>query len=113
MATTQKKSTSHRSSNGNRNHTDVADDLKKVIAEARELLEASGEEITSSHNFTALRERLDEGIATVKTEIEKRREQLDDLGKRGRSEIEQRPYMAVGIALGVGALIGILAGRRD
>jgi ElaB/YqjD/DUF883 family membrane-anchored ribosome-binding protein len=107
MPTTNRKTTS----NNNRNNADIADDLKKVIAEARELLEATGEE--KAHNgMAALRERLDEGLETVKSELEKRRGQFDDYSERGRDEISQRPYIALGAALGVGAIIGAIFSSR-
>jgi ElaB/YqjD/DUF883 family membrane-anchored ribosome-binding protein len=89
-------------------------DLQAVVADAEALLRATaghaGEKIQEARaraeeSLAAARERL------VDTEDDALR-QARELVSNGEEYVRQNPWAAVGIAAGVGVLVGLLLGRR-
>jgi len=88
---------------------DTTQDLKELLHEAEQALsDTTGE---AGEKFVELRERLRAAVkksgfsfSNIRSETVRRAKQADTL-------IRDNPYYAVGVAAGVGALIGILVSR--
>jgi ElaB/YqjD/DUF883 family membrane-anchored ribosome-binding protein len=98
MSTTTEKTESH-----------TAADLKSLLHEAEQALSSTAGEAGDKFDElrTRLRSALNEGahsLERLRTEATRRAKQADQL-------VRENPYYAVGIAAGVGALIGILVSR--
>jgi ElaB/YqjD/DUF883 family membrane-anchored ribosome-binding protein len=88
----------------------TADDLKALLHEAEQALSstagAAGDKFDELRN--RLRSALDSGrysFDRLRAEATRRAQQADDL-------VRQNPYYAIGIAAGIGAVIGILVSRN-
>lgn len=84
----------------------VLDDLKRVLADAEQLFSTATEEAQgrSAETLQGLRERL----ARLESELGARAREGAQQAERYVSE---NPWQAVGIAAGVGLLLGVLLGR--
>jgi ElaB/YqjD/DUF883 family membrane-anchored ribosome-binding protein len=62
-----------------------------------------------------LREKLEKGIAKAKEVCDRLQDQTAAAAKAADKTIREHPYQAVGVAFGVGVLLGVLAmwSRRD
>jgi ElaB/YqjD/DUF883 family membrane-anchored ribosome-binding protein len=92
----------------------LMEDLRAVIADAEELLKATakqtGERIAAARakaeeSLKAAKARLAEDKAAVMAKTKAAAKAADD-------HVRANPWMAVGIAAGVGFVLGILAARR-
>ena len=92
----------------------LVEDLKAVVADAEELLKASasqtGERIAAARakaeeSLKAAKARLAEEKAAVMAKTKAAAKATDDY-------VRGNPWMAVGIAVAVGFVLGILAARR-
>jgi ElaB/YqjD/DUF883 family membrane-anchored ribosome-binding protein len=81
----------------------IMSDLKAVIADAEELLRATADQ--AGPKVREVRERAEESLAAA-------REHLKDAGVELDSQVRKNPWAAVGIAAGVGLIIGILLSRK-
>jgi ElaB/YqjD/DUF883 family membrane-anchored ribosome-binding protein len=88
----------------------LLEDLKEVVRDGEELLRAGAEDL--SERSAAAREKLAAALEAAKETQEKMREQVIVGARATDRAIRQHPYQAIGIALGVGLLIGVLAARR-
>lgn len=91
-------------------HADATlDELKSLLAEAEKALASAGD--TATEEVTALRGRLrdalDEGKAGARRVYERAKAQAH----RADEAIHTHPYVAIGIAAGVGLLAGALISR--
>jgi ElaB/YqjD/DUF883 family membrane-anchored ribosome-binding protein len=84
---------------------------KRIDAIRTELKEKGPEAVEKSLGElkTGFEGRLDD----VRESIENARESLDDVLETGRTTIQERPLMAVGVAVAVGVVIGLLLGRKS
>ena len=90
------RSKSSRSESTNTSHLQVLlHDAEKALSNTAG---AAGEKITE------LRERMRDALEAGRAEATRRAKQADEL-------VHEHPYYAVGIAAGIGALIGILISR--
>lgn len=85
------------------------EDLKALLREAEQALSGAAGDAGESFDElrTRLRAALDQGrfsLENIKAETLRRAKQADSL-------VRENPYYAVGIAAGIGALIGILVSR--
>lgn len=89
-------------------------DLKVVAADAQELLTLTAGQTGEKAAELRLRlqERLDRANAEVRRLQEAAWERARDAGKAADHFVHDRPWTAVGIAAGVGLVIGLLANRR-
>jgi len=78
-------------------------ELRDVVAAAEELLAA-----TSSDNAERIKEMRDRTV----TALQGARERLEGAGGEIEERVKQHPYAALGIAAGVGLIIGILLTRK-
>jgi ElaB/YqjD/DUF883 family membrane-anchored ribosome-binding protein len=90
--------------------TTLTDDVKQLLHEAEQALAHTGDD--ANEKVDELRERLrtviDDGshsFARLRREAIRRTKQADEL-------VRENPYYAIGIAAGVGALLGFLISRR-
>ncbi len=90
--------------------SDPADaELRNLLLEAEQALgETVGE---AGDKFNELRERLRTALHNGEFSLERIREETIRRAKQADQLVRENPYYAIGIAAGVGALIGIIASR--
>jgi ElaB/YqjD/DUF883 family membrane-anchored ribosome-binding protein len=92
----------------------LAQDLRVVISDAEELLRATASQ--AGEKVSAARERIQESLRHAKLKLADVEEMLIDKGKlaaRATDEyVHDHPWRAVGIAAGIGLIIGMLISRR-
>jgi ElaB/YqjD/DUF883 family membrane-anchored ribosome-binding protein len=96
------------------NREKLVSDLRKVIDDADEILrETAG---VAGEKIAVLRGRITEHLNDAKARLEVVESQLVDKTKAAAQAadefVNESPWQAVGIAAGVGVLLGILLGRR-
>lgn len=92
----------------------LVQDLRVVVADAEELLRATAGQ--AGEKVAVARERIQESLAAAKARLAVAQEELIERTKqaaRATDEyVHENPWRAVGIAAGVGVIIGLLIGRR-
>ncbi|HZS69194.1 MAG TPA: DUF883 family protein [Burkholderiales bacterium] len=79
------------------------DDLRALIADAEELLRATADQ--AGPRVQEARERAEESLRNA-------RERLEGAGRELDTQVREHPWAAVGVAAGIGLVIGILLGRK-
>jgi ElaB/YqjD/DUF883 family membrane-anchored ribosome-binding protein len=87
------------------------DELKALLAEAEQALSATGE--AASEEMSALRVRLRGALAQGKVTARHALEIAKEKAAKADEAIHTHPYIAIGIAAGVGVLLGALICRRS
>jgi ElaB/YqjD/DUF883 family membrane-anchored ribosome-binding protein len=85
-------------------------DLKEVVQDGEELLRAGADDLGERSN--AAREKLAAAVESAKEMQHRLQERAVAGAKAADVYIRANPYQAIGIALGVGLLIGVLASRK-
>ncbi|MFA5628256.1 MAG: DUF883 family protein [Thiohalomonadaceae bacterium] len=89
-------------------------DFKKVVADAEELLKATAKH--GGEELHDVRARAEESIRAVKARLTEEGVELMDRTKHAAKAtdayIHKNPWQAIGIAAGVGLVVGLLTGRR-
>ncbi len=92
----------------------LAQDLKIVIADAEELLRATAGQ--AGEKVAVAREKIQDSLHRAKVKLAEVEDVLVDTSKqaaRATDEyVHEHPWGAVGIAAGIGLVIGLLVGRR-
>ncbi len=92
----------------------LAQDLKIVAADVEELLRLTANQV--GDKVAAAREKAQENLHRAKVKLAEVEDIMIDKGKlaaRATDEyVHDNPWRAVGIAAGVGLVIGLLIGRR-
>jgi len=92
----------------------LVQDLKLVIADAEDLLKATAAQ--AGEKVAAARERIQDRIHSAKIKLAEAEEALmlkTRQAARVTDEfVHENPWYAVGIAAGVGLVVGMLIGRR-
>ena len=92
----------------------LAQDLKIVISDAEELLRATASQ--AGEKVAAAREKVQDSLHRAKVKLAKAEEVLIDQGKQAARATDEyvhdHPWRAVGVAAGIGFVIGLLIGRR-
>ena len=92
----------------------LAQDLRIVISDAEELLRATASQ--AGEKAAAAREKIQDSLRNAKIKLSEVEDILIDRGKeaaRAADEyVHDHPWRAVGIAAGVGLIIGMLISRR-
>ena len=83
--------------------SELMDDLKAVIADAEELLHATADQ--AGPKVREVRARAEESLRHA-------REHLSGVGAELDDKVRANPWAAVGIAAGVGLVVGILLSRK-
>ncbi len=85
-------------------------EMHTLAADARALLHATSE--VAGDKVTEARNRLSTALERSKELYDGARERAIAGGKAGDKLVRDNPYTALGIAAGVGALVGYILGRR-
>jgi len=89
-------------------------DLKIVVADAEELLKVTAGQ--AGEKVAAAREKISESLQEAKQQLRKVEDMVLDKTNRAAKitcdYVQGHPWQAVGIAAGVGLIIGLLIGRR-
>ena len=89
-------------------------DFRIVVAGAEELLRATASQ--AGEKVTAARERIQDSLHAAKVKLAEAEDVIVQQGRlavRVTDEyVQENPWRAVGIAAGVGLVIGLLIGRR-
>ena len=89
-------------------------DLKVVVADAEELLRATASQ--AGEKVVAARERIQASLATAKVKLGEAERaavaKAKEAAKATDEYVHDNPWQAVGIAAGIGFLLGLLIGRR-
>lgn len=92
----------------------LVQDLKLVISDAEELLRASASQ--AGEKVAAVRERVEQDLRRAKERLARVEETVADRSReaaRAADEfVHDHPWQAVGMAAGLGLVIGLLIGRR-
>ncbi len=89
-------------------------DFKVVIADAEALIRATANQ--GGEAVTNLRAKAEESLAAAKLKLADAQDALIEKGKVAAQAtddyVHEKPWHAVGIAAGIGLVIGLLIGRR-
>jgi len=89
-------------------------DLKVVVADAEELLRATASQ--AGEKVSAARERIQASLAAAKIKLSDAErvalERAKEAAKVADEYVHDNPWHAVGIAAGIGLVLGLLIGRR-
>lgn len=92
----------------------LVQDLKIVISDAEEILRASANQ--AGEKMSALREKMQDNMHRAKVRLAEAEDIMIEKGKQAArvtdEYVHDNPWKAVGIAAGVGLVIGLLIGRR-
>ena len=85
----------------------LLEDLLVLVHDAEELVKASGGQLAGKSNveLTAMLERVKTGCRAIQAKAAGGARQADQL-------VRQHPYQSIGIAFGLGLLIGVLVKRN-
>jgi ElaB/YqjD/DUF883 family membrane-anchored ribosome-binding protein len=89
--------------------TQSSEDLKALLHEAEQALSNTAD--SAGEKFDELRGRLREALDSGKYSLDRIKAEAIRRGKQADQLVRDNPYYAIGIAAGVGALIGILVAR--
>ena len=92
----------------------LTNDLKLVIADAEELLKLTAGQV--GDKAAEMRMRMQARMEQAKTDLAEVQDmamgKARDTGRAADLYVREQPWTAVGIAAGVGLLLGLLMGRR-
>ncbi len=92
----------------------LAQDLKIVVSDLEELLRATASQ--AGEKVAAVREKVQENLQRYKVKLAEAEDVLIDRGKQAArvtdEYVHDHPWHAVGIAAGIGFLVGLLIARR-
>lgn len=98
----------------NRSKGKMVDDFKAIVTDADDLLQATAK--VSGEGFAAARAKFAEKLTNAKTSLAEAERQVVDKAKQVATAtddyVKGNPWASVGIAAGVGILIGFLVGKR-
>ena len=84
-------------------------DLKRVVQDSEELLQVANGRGESN----GIRDRLADALESAKRTCRKLEEKAVASAKATDKVIREHPYQSIGVAFGVGLLIGVLAMRKS
>ena len=84
--------------------------MSTLAKDARSLINATTD--VASQKFGEARQRVGEKVEVAKEAAVRVRDQAVDYAKATDEAVRQHPYQALGIAFGVGAILGYLVSRR-
>ncbi len=89
-------------------------DLRLVVADAEELLAATAHQ--TGEKVSALRERMQENLRVARIKLadaeEVVRAKTREVAKATDNYVHEHPWKSIGVAAGVGLLVGLLISRR-
>jgi len=88
----------------------LASDLKAVVRDAEELMKATAGQ--AGEKISEVRKRLATALESAKATCHRLEEKTIAAAKATDQTIRDHPYESIGIAFGVGLLVGVLVARR-
>lgn len=92
----------------------LAGDFRSVVTDVEELLKATAGQ--TGGQISSTRDRVAESLKEMRRELERAENAALDKARYAASEVDkyahQNPWQAVGIAAGIGLLIGVVIARR-
>lgn len=88
----------------------LSSDLKRVVRDSEELLQATAGAV--GDKAKEVRERLSETLERAKRTCGQLEEKAIESVKAADRVVRKHPYESIGVALGIGLLIGVLVGRK-
>lgn len=89
-------------------------DLKVVVADAEELLAATAHQ--TGEKIAELRSRMQDNLRSARLKLADAeaavREKTRQVAKATDNYVHENPWRSIGIAAGVGVIVGLLIGRR-
>ncbi len=85
-------------------------DLKRVVNDSQDLLESSAEVVGDGARI--MRQRLSEALEAAQDTCRKLEAKIGLRAEAADNVIRENPYQSIGIAFGIGLLIGVLVSRR-
>ncbi len=85
-------------------------DLKVVVADAEELIKATAGQ--AGEKLAEVRARLAAGLESAKETIQVLEQKAVAAAKATDKTIREHPYESIGMAFGLGLLVGVLVGRK-
>lgn len=98
------------STNGSAAATATIDELRTLILEAEQALVNAGD--SADDKLVAIRDRLQSVLADSKSALGRLRKTAAEKARQADAVVRAHPYESIGIALGVGALVGYLLSSR-
>jgi ElaB/YqjD/DUF883 family membrane-anchored ribosome-binding protein len=96
------------------NKQKLVDDLKNIVADADEILRATAG--VAGEKMAELRERIGERLSDAKLRLADAEAIMVDKTRAAArvtdEYVKENPWQAVGVAAGIGFLIGVIASRR-
>jgi ElaB/YqjD/DUF883 family membrane-anchored ribosome-binding protein len=83
--------------------TNLMDELRSVIANAEELLRATADQAGP---------KVQEARARAEESLRSARDRLESTGRELDTQVRAHPWAAVGVAAGIGLVVGILLSRK-
>ncbi len=90
-------------------HDSTIDEIKALLAEAENVIAASGG--AASEEIDSLKERLRSALDRSRDTAQKAMQMAKERAAQADEAIQTHPYVAIGIAAGVGLLVGALLSR--
>jgi ElaB/YqjD/DUF883 family membrane-anchored ribosome-binding protein len=81
----------------------MLDDLRSLLGDLEALLRATADQ--AGPHVQEARERAEESLRNA-------RERLEGAGRQLDAQVREHPWAAVGVAAGIGLVVGILLGRK-
>jgi ElaB/YqjD/DUF883 family membrane-anchored ribosome-binding protein len=88
----------------------ISDDMRQLAEDARALLAATAD--VAGEKVVEARKRLAASLDSAKEIAARVRDKAVEGAKAADDAVREHPYQAIGIALGVGALVALLLARR-
>lgn len=85
-------------------------DLRMVVRDAEDVLKATAGDMSEKAKET--RARLSASLESAKAAYHRLEDKAVASAKAADTVIREHPYQSIGIAFGVGVLIGVLVGRK-
>jgi ElaB/YqjD/DUF883 family membrane-anchored ribosome-binding protein len=85
-------------------------DLKRIVHDSEELLHATKD--VAGEKASAVREQLNDALDAAKRSCRRLEEKAIEGAKVADRTIREHPYQSIGVAFGVGLLIGVLVTRK-
>ncbi len=88
----------------------LAGDLKAVVQDAEELMQATAGQ--GGEKVSEVRRRLAAALESAKATCQRMEEKTIAAAKATDRTIREHPYESIGIAFGLGLLVGVLVARK-
>jgi len=85
-------------------------DLKRVVRDSEDLLQSSAGAVGEKAH--EMRERLAQALESAKAACRRLEEKAIEAAKSTDHVIREHPYPSIGIAFGIGLLVGVLVTRK-